>query len=376
MKYLTYIRISRRVLIDNIKVFHHYLGTSVQIAAVIKGNAYGHDQNITAKALEPYVDFFQVDDAQEFLQLRQVSQKPTFIFGYVSKTETKDVISKGNVVFGVYDYDYLRDINNIARKIGIVQPVHIKIDTLLGRQGFLMSELEDLINNLSALKNIKVLGIYSHFANLEDTQNLDHAKRQIALLSKVKSVFINKGYQNLKYHISSTAGILGFEKKLNNPIVRLGIGLYGMWPSKELEEKYHNKTKLKPIMRWITHIAQIKNLPVNFPIGYGLTYITKKPTKIAIIPQGYSDGYDRRLSNIGEVLIRGQRCKILGRVAMNMFAAEVSHLASIQHEEEVVLLGEQGNDSITAEEIANKISTINYEITSKISPLLPRILRD
>ena len=116
-------------------------------------------------------------------------------------------------------------------------------------------------------------------------------------------------------------------------------------------------------------------MPKNHPIGYGLTYITPKPTKIAIIPEGYSDGYDRGLSNIGEVLIQGRRCKILGRVAMNMFVADVTHLKNIKNEEEVVLLGEQGKEKITAEEIADHLGTINYEITTRISPLLKRIIK-
>ena len=131
---------------------------------------------------------------------------------------------------------------------------------------------------------------------------------------------------------------------------------------------------LKPVLTWKTKVAQIKTLPKGATIGYGLTYKTRRPTKIALIPQGYSDGYDRGLSNKGEVLIHGTRCKVIGRVMMNMFSVDVSHLPNINLEDEVVLLGKQGMEEITAEEIAKTLGTINYEITTRISALLPRII--
>jgi alanine racemase len=148
-----------------------------------------------------------------------------------------------------------------------------------------------------------------------------------------------------------------------------------MWPAKRLETKYGKKINMKPALSWKTKVAQVKTLPLGSTIGYGLTFKTKKETKIAIVPQGYADGLDRRLSNIGEVLINGARCKILGRVMMNMCVADVSHISNVKVEEEVVILGMQGKQEITAEEMAGKIGTINYEITTRISPLLPRIVK-
>ena len=147
-----------------------------------------------------------------------------------------------------------------------------------------------------------------------------------------------------------------------------------MWPGEHIKDSYMGKLNLKPVMTWKTKIAQIKTLPAGYAVGYGLTYMTEKETKIAVIPVGYADGYDRGLSNIGEVLIGGTRCKILGRVAMNMFVVNVNHLKSVMIEDEVVILGKQGQEEITAEEIAEKINTINYEITTRISTLLPRII--
>jgi len=147
-----------------------------------------------------------------------------------------------------------------------------------------------------------------------------------------------------------------------------------MWPSEDLKHKYKNKLALKPALAWKTKIAQIKTLPKGSTIGYGLTYKTKRATRIALIPQGYSDGVDRGLSNKGSVLIKGQRCKILGRVMMNMFVVDISHLPQAQPEDEVILLGKQNKNRISAEEIAQLLDTINYEITTRISPLLPRVV--
>ena len=147
-----------------------------------------------------------------------------------------------------------------------------------------------------------------------------------------------------------------------------------MWPSENLRKKYRNKIILKPVLTWKTKIAQIKILPKGNTIGYGLTYKTTKTTKVALIPQGYSDGVDRHLSNKGTVLIRGTKCPILGRVMMNMFSVDVSHLPKVKIEDEVVILGKQGGREISAEEIAKTLDTINYEITTRISSLLPRIV--
>lgn len=155
-------------------------------------------------------------------------------------------------------------------------------------------------------------------------------------------------------------------------LVRLGVGLYGLWPSQELKVAWQDTIQLEPALRWVSMIAQVKAVPTGFPIGYGATVITQRETKIAIVPVGYADGFDRGLTNCGEVLVRGQRCAVLGRVSMNMIIVDVSDLSAVQVEDEVVLLGKQNEVEITATEIADKIGTINYEITTRISPLLGR----
>ena len=339
----------------------------VKIAAVIKANAYGHGQNEIAKILKNHVDYFQVDDLGEFEKLREETQKPTLVLGYIKNSELEQLINLKGIP-GLCDLKRLKLLEKMGEDENKKIRVHIKIDACLGRQVILLKNKE-----AKKLKHIKIEGIYAHFANLEDTSDLTHAQKQINVFKKAVDMFEKNGYKNLMKHMSATSGVLVFETASEYfDMVRIGIGLYGLWPSENLENKYKNKVALQPAITWKTCVAQIKNVPKGFTIGYGLTYRTPSEKKIAIIPQGYSDGYNRLLSNNGEVLIKGKRCSVLGRVAMNMFVVDVSHIEGVRVEDEVVLLGSQKNGKITAEELATKTNTINYEVVSSINPLLPR----
>ena len=373
---LSYIEISKKNILHNFSLIRSYIHRDAKIICVIKANAYGHGQNEVAQILEDHADYFQVDDAQELKLLREVSQKPALVLGYVAKSEIKDVLEMDGIL-AVYDLEQVREISKIAKTLNKTAVVHVKIDARLGRQGVLVSDAQNFAKELKKLGNVKIDGIYSHFANIEDTTDFSHAQKQIDSYKQALDIFRAEGFAEVKSHISSTAGTLVYEKnQMPSSLVRLGIGLYGMWPSVELRKKNEKDDfKFEPVMRWVTHIAQVKTLPANYSIGYGLTYVTSKETKVAVIPQGYSDGFDRGLSSIGEVLIGGQRCPVLGRIAMNMFVADVSQLDNVSVEDEVVLLGKQGEGEITAEEIAEKIGTINYEITTRTLSLLPRIIK-
>jgi alanine racemase len=373
---LSYIEINKDNLLHNFTTIRSYINPEAKIVCVIKANAYGHGQNEIAQILENHADYFQVDDAQELRLLRKVSQKETLVLGYIANDEIEEALMLDGILT-VYDIEHVRRIGEIAKKMQKEAIVHIKIDAELGRQGVLIENAQQFAKELKEIGNIKVDGVYSHFANIEDTNDFSHAQKQLDTYYKALDIFRREGFEDIKSHISSTAGTLVYEKNEGkSSLVRIGIGLYGMWPSLELREKFESEElSLKPVLRWVTHVAQVKTLPANFSIGYGLTYITSKETKVAIIPQGYSDGFDRGFSNIGQVLIGGNRCSILGRVAMNMFVVDVSHLENVSTEDEVVLLGKQENEEITAEELAKKIETINYEITTRVFPLLDRIVK-
>lgn len=371
---LSYIEISKENLIHNIKQFRSLLKGNTKIAAVIKANAYGHSDIEITKIANPYVDYFQVDDIEELERVSKLTKKPVLVFGYLNEEGIRKAI-KLKAIISAFDLIHILKINHIACLLKTKIKVHVAIDSYLGREGIMPNQVENFIVEIKKMKNIELDGIYSHFANIEDTMNFTHAENQINMYHKCVEIFKKNGFPKIKTHISATSGILVYEKgnSLHN-IVRLGIGLYGMWPSEHLEYLNKKKITLKPVLRWITHVAQIKILPANHPIGYGLTYITKKMTKIAVIPQGYADGLPRALSNNGEVLIKGKRAKILGRIAMNMMVIDISYVKNVLPEEEVVILGKQGKNEITAEQIAKESDTINYEVITRISALLPRVI--
>ncbi|MES2023567.1 MAG: alanine racemase [Patescibacteria group bacterium] len=370
--YLSYIEISKNNLIHNIKQFRSIASPKTKIVAVLKSNAYGHGQNIVAKILEPYADYFQVNSIEELELLRKVSKKKTLLFGYVQSSDIKKAIKIG-CILSVFSLSHLTSISAIAESGAKVQEVHLAVDAFLGREGTLLSDLPEFFREIKKCKYVKLTGIYAHFANIEDTHNLSHSKKQISAYKVAIGLAKEYGFKNLQTHISATSGLMIYEKNQNiNSLVRLGIGIYGLWPAEHLKKSV--KINLKPVLAWKTKVAQIKTLPKGHTIGYGLTYKTKKETKVAIIPQGYGDGLDRRLSNKGEFLIGGKRCKILGRVMMNMCVVDVSYLPKVKAEDEVVILGKQLKNKISAEDLAEKMGTINYEITTRLSALLPRVV--
>jgi alanine racemase len=377
---LSYIEISKKNLIHNFKALKN-VARNTKIVAVLKSNAYGHGQNEVAKILEPSADYFQVNSIAELKLLRKITTKKTFVLGYVQKEDLAEAIKLG-CILAVFSIEKLKEINKTAQKLKRTQEIHASVDAYLGREGFQKDELVEFLKEVKNCPNVKLTGLYAHFANIEDTNNFTHAQKQIKKYQEALKLAEKSRFKNLQTHISATSGLLVYEKNKNlNTFVRLGIGIYGLWPSEHIKYLYSpagrhgkNKLELKPVLTWKTKIAKIKNLPAGHTIGYGLTYMTYEPTKIAVIPVGYGDGFDRGLSNKGKVLIRGTKCKILGRVAMNMFVVDVTHLPDVREEEEVVLLGEQKGEKITAEEIGKRIDTINYEIVTRLSPLLPRIV--
>lgn len=375
---LSYIEISKKNLINNVLQFKKLLNNKAKIAAVIKSNAYGHGDIEIVKIISSKVDYFQIDSIEEFERIKSLTLKPILILGYLNENGLRKAISGGAIVCA-FDFIHMLKINNISRSLKKITKVHLAVDSYLGREGITMDKIPNLIKEIKLMKNIEIDGMYSHFANIEDTMNFSHANKQIDSYHKAVKIFKESGYPKIKTHISATSGILVYEKgACSHDIARLGIGLYGMWPSEHLEYLNKKNIVLKPIMRWITHVAQVKILPANYPIGYGLTYITKKKTKIAIIPQGYFDGLTRSLSNNGEFIIRGKKAKIIGRVAMNMTVVDVSNIKDVTTDDEVVILGYSSDNKksvITAEEIAKRMGTINYEVTTKINPFLPRIIK-
>lgn len=359
---LSEIQIDAEALRHNVRAFRSLATPGADLIVVVKGNAYGHGLEPVVRALETEVGGFQVDDLDELRALRTLTDKRALVLGYVAQSELAEAAELGGEL-ALYD---VRRLSEMASR-GI--PVHLKVDALLGRQGILPRDVDDFIKAAQSHPELQVVAAYGHFANIEDTTDLNHAQAQIEAFDGAFEA-LKRIWPNIGRHMSATSGMMTVEA--GNTLVRLGVGAYGMYPSVPLARR-HEELGLRPVMRWVSHLAQVKRLPARHPVGYGLTYVTSREMPIGIVPQGYSDGFDRGLSSVGEVLVRGRRCAVLGRVAMNMFAIDLSDVPNAEAEDEVVLLGAQGDERVTAEEIASKLGTINYEITTRLSPFLSRV---
>ncbi len=365
---LSEIQIDRGRLIENFRALKSLLLPGTHAIVVVKGNAYGHGFAEVVKVLAEEADGFQVDDIEELRLLRSLTAKRALVLGYITKRDIDEAVGL-DCEISVFDLERLSSIAEAGKRHSMRPKIHLKIDALLGRLGFLPADIPNVIFDLKRFPELDLRAAYAHFANIEDTTDVVHANDQWEAFDSCCQQLQSSGWPELGTHISATSGVMTNWK--GHSLARLGLGVYGMYPSGALARR-HTELGLKPVIRWVSHLAQVKMLPAHHPVGYGLTFITPKPMRIGIVPQGYSDGVDRGLSSIGEVLVRGTRCSILGRIAMNMFAVDLSNVADAKAEDEVVLLGSQGEESIGAEEIASRLGTINYEITTRISPLLPR----
>ncbi len=368
----TSIHLSKESFIHNIKTIRDKVGKDKKILSVVKANAYGHEIMSVIPLLEEYTDAFAIDDIQELVELRQLTNKEIYVLGHVCHEDIEKCIENEGVMV-VYDRKTIEMVDRTASRLKSIAKINIKIDALLGRQGVLPEDLPELLEALKSSKYIHLKGMYAHFANSENDDDFTHSQKQIDILKKAIEMAKKFGFSGFETHISSTAGSLIYENESTGfSHVRIGIGLYGLWPSEKVKAALAETMQLKPVLSWKTCIAQVKKVPEGFPIGYDGTFVTRKPTTIAVIPVGYSDGYDRGLSNKGEVLVGGKKCPILGRVAMNMFVVDVSSAGNVKTDDEVVLIGSQGLESISADDIASHCDTISYEVVARISPLLPR----
>ena len=381
MKHLSSIELSREALLHNLSVFKTFVraqeiaeswGWLPWFAAVIKANAYGHGLDEVVGVLDGHVDYFQVDDIDELRRLRALTGTKALVFGHVPCGDVAEASRlQGEIV--VYDKTQLAALRRALDDHDDASgEFSVKIDALLGRLGILPDEIEGFADEIERL-GLEPVAVYAHYANIEDTTDLTHADAQEeAFLAAYRK--LEARWPMIGHHISATSGLLAKERAGGgSTLLRLGIGLYGLYPSAPLARS-HADLDLRPVMRWVSHLAQVKTLPAGHPVGYGLTYRTTRPTTIGIVPQGYGDGYDRGLSNVGEVLVHGRRCPVVGRIAMNMFAVDLTPAPDARAEDEAVLLGAQGEDRITAEEIAAKLGTIAYEVVARVSPLLPRVV--
>ncbi|MDD5251246.1 MAG: alanine racemase [Patescibacteria group bacterium] len=369
----TWLEISRSALRHNAAALKSLVAPA-ELVAVVKANAYGHGLAATVNAIDDIADRFAVDSLDEALAVRAAgSIRPVIILGYTPPSRLAEVVRHG---FSQTIYD-IAAVKLMSRHATSRRPakVHIKLETGTSRQGVLAADLPALAKTIRKLPNLTVEGVHTHYANIEDTTDSSYAMLQLKRFRSALRLLDHCDIRPPLVHTACSAAAILFPET-RFAAVRTGIALYGLWPSKEtfLQARHKNiALKLQPALTWKTSVAQVKRLPAGTPVSYGLTEKLHRPSTIAVLPFGYYDGYDRGLSSAGEVLVNGHRCRILGRVCMNMCVVDVTSAGRIKPDDEVVLLGRQGREVISAEEIAGRIGTINYEIVSRINPLLPRV---
>lgn len=353
----------------NIKQIKSLIGSEVKLMTVVKADAYGHGAREVAKvALQNGTDRLGVALVKEGKKLRQVGLKaPILILSPIYKEQIPEIVEFG-LIPTVFTLNMAEEISKYGQKTGQKIDVHLKVDTGMGRIGVQKNQALKLIKKITGLPYINIEGIFSHLARADEETGEDYTYRQ---LHKFESLLADLKMAGIKIplkHLANSAALLEYpESKFD--MVRAGITTYGLWPSLEVKDGLH----LKPALEFKAKLAYIKELPAGYSVSYGCTYTTSTSTKVGTLPLGYSDGYSRSLSNKGEVLVKGKRAKILGRVCMDQFMIDVTDISGVDLETEVVLIGKSGEEKITATELANKIGTINYEVISQIGDRVTRI---
>lgn len=368
---LTRVTISRSALHHNIRGIKKIIGNAA-FMAVVKSNAYGHDAEIISRLCEhdQSVDWFGVAQIDEALHLRSLGiRKPILVLSYYQKQRLGEAI-RNAISLVVADNQQLRDIATAAKKTHRKANVHVKVDTGAGRIGFSVSEAMELLSKWNE-RHVRIEGVFSHLSDAEDSPAFTHG--QLEKFSQLTHFPLRTAPL---YHIAASAAALYLPESTKD-MSRIGITLYGLWPSantKKRAQRANKKISLMPVAQWETTIAQVRHHPKGKPISYGRTYTTARDCKVAILPVGYYEGYDRGLSNKGDVLIHGKRCPVRGRICMNLTMVDVTHVPQAKAGDTVVLMGGKGKEKITADEIAAKLSTINYEVVARINAIVPRIL--
>ncbi len=372
---LSWIEVDSRALEHNIAAIQSNLAKGCSMVPVIKANAYGHGYLEIARLLDPkQFPFLAVHNLEEALLLRAGGITTNIlILGYIPIADLKVAVESG-FDFVVANIDTMRKLAEFA-SAKYPAKCHLKLETGTNRQGVNRDELPAVIECFKSTAHLKLVGVSTHFANIEDTTDHSYADMQFKRYVELKSILEDAGFVIKYAHLASSAASLLFPHTHFN-LARVGIALYGHWPSKETYLSYRLAGKqnhmLQPVLSWKTLIGQIKDVRKGEYIGYGTTYRATANLKIAVLPIGYFDGYDRQISNTGYVLVNGMRAPVRGRICMDMFMVDITDIPNVTLESEVVLIGRSGDETIRAEDIAGWTNTINYEVLARLGMHLKR----
>jgi alanine racemase len=354
------------------------LGERIKLMAVVKANAYGHGARLmTPLAVAAGIDYLGVNSLAEFEEIRDLcGELPVCILGPSFLWDAEAIVAAG-VEPTLSSLEVAEALARAAARAERTVSVHLKVETGTHRQGILPDEIPSWCRLLSGHPQIRFRGLHTHFANIEDTTDHTIARRQLARLLEARSAFVEHGQTPEMTHSACSAAAIVMQQTWGD-MARLGIASYGLWPSRETYLStllsHQAGPDLLPVLTWKARIAQIKTAGAGEYIGYGCTFRATRPLKLAVLPVGYYDGYDRRLSGHGYVLVRGRRAPIVGRVCMNMTMVDISDVPDPRLGEEVILIGRSGSEAISADTLAALCGNINYEVAARLGRHIPRLL--
>ncbi len=367
-----YAEISLEAIGHNIREVKKRLPEGVKLLGVVKANAYGHGAVPVASYLENQVDYFATATIEEAVELRENGiSAPILILGYVSPSQYGDLV----------EYDITQTIDSYAQALALEKEAarqnrkakaHIAVDTGMTRIGFQVTEHDaDEAAKIADLPHIELEGMFTHFS-CADQEDKTYCSMQMEKYDKMTALLAERGVTIPLRHICNSAGIMEFDDH-RFEMVRSGIITYGIYPSEEVKKE---RLDLIPALSWKSHVIHVKEVGPGIGVSYGATYVTEKPmTRIATVSAGYADGYPRALSNQGCVLIHGKKAPIIGRICMDQMMVDVTDIPDVQVEDVVTLVGTDGDETITIEEIANPAARFDYEMLCDISSRVTRVYK-
>lgn len=377
----SHIELNSTIFKKNLEFIRAHLKKGTILSAVIKGNAYGHGiEQFVGLAEAEGIRHFSVYGIEEALAFHKVASADShlMLMGYIARENLEWVI-KNRYSFFISDLSQLIETVRVAREIGLVAKVHIEIETGMNRTGIEEDKFDDLIKIIkSESEHLILSGCCTHLAGSESIGNYYRIKHQIIRYKKYLKRFDAAGIVFEKKHIACSAAMIRYPQTQFD-MVRVGILLYGFWPSRETLVDYMTKNKiiddpLTSILSWKSKVMSVKHVATGEYVGYGTSFLANRQTKVAIVPVGYAYGYARSLSNQGRVLINGRRVTVIGTVNMNMLAVDVTEINDVKRDDEVVLIGFQGENRITVASFGEMSSQLNYELLARLPDSISRIV--
>lgn len=373
------IEISATALQNNLKFIRKQLKPGVRFCSVVKGNAYGHGlAEYVQMAMDLGIDYFAVHSADEAYKIvESLPKKPDlFVMGSIDNLAIKWAI-QNEIEFAVFDFTRLELAIEFAKEIGKKAKIHVEIETGMKRTGFSMSVMNELINLIKENEaNLILQGLFTHFAGAESQANDFRIKEQKNLFNQVLKQFGDQDLRPIYHHSACSAALINYPETQGN-MVRVGILQYGYWPNKETHVRFCGDTDASPdplrrIIRWKTTVMSVKEARKGSFVGYGTSFFAYKSMKLAIIPVGYSHGYNRNLSNVGSVLIHGKSAQVVGTINMNSLTVDVTSISDVKKGDEVVLIGKQNGKAIAVNSFSEQSQQLNYELLTRLPLSIPR----